>query len=244
MAYKNETEKLVKAVFANRVKEVKQIMDVGNFDPAVLNDAFKALNITDYSVSPIPLFYVSLCNYIYLSGDDWEESFKSSVNRNLNDCKELIAYWAELGYDVTTPIDFSRYADLVAFYTCYEFEDLLDGTEEQLVAMGYDKEEARLCYAIASYDQETIYHLLEKNVNSDVWISGDWTPAESEENEDGANGLRFILDATSSDPMIDGFLDYYSTEPVERLPKPTSLMFHDLFMVAAYQQIYEMYQHH
>lgn len=241
MNLKNNTKLLVKAVFSNNFKETKRIIEEGNFDTIILDDAFKALGIKycDYSLPPIPLYYVSLCNHIYLSSNDWSKKFQPTVNLNLKGCKKLIAYWSELGYYVTTPIDFSRYSELVAFYSIYDFEDIVDGTEEQLRALGYNIEEAKLCYAIASYDQETIYRLLEQKVNPDVWICGDMTPAQCAEEEDGANGMRYVDGATSVDPQLYGLHHYYRHRSIESLEDVTSLDFHSLFMGAAYQQIYE-----
>lgn len=239
MALKRNTEKLVKAVLANRFKEVTQIIEEDNFDAIVLDDVFKALNINDnYPVPPIPLYYISLCNQMYLTDDNWSEGFQHTVNRNLKGCKALIGYWEKLGYDVTTPIDFSRYSNLVAFYCTFDYESLLDGTEEQLIAMGYDKEEAELCYALVSYDQPTIFRLLEKGVNPDVWICRDWSPSYSAEQKDGCNGLNYVEYASFVDPQLYGFHSYYRSKPIERMPKPTLLMLHCVFMGAAYKQIY------
>lgn len=176
MRKRKQTVRLVKAVLSNNVRVTNRIIENGNYNATVLYDVYEALGLESYSMLPIPLYYVSLCNQIYLSAD-WSKSFQPKINRNIRGCNQLIAFWAKLGFDVTTPINFDDYWDLVAFFDNTSQDSLLNGTEEQLQALGYDLDQARLCYALAAYDQETIFRLLDIKVNPDVWIDGGWTPA-------------------------------------------------------------------
>ena len=154
----------------------------------------------------------------------------ATIKKNAHDHSNIVEIIKE-------PVTFGQGQRAVAFYNIYDYEDILEGTEEQLVAMGYDKDEAQLCYALVSYDQETIYRLLEKRVNPDVWICGEWSPVYSAEQQDGANGYNYVYDATCVDPQIYGLHNYYYPDPIEQLEDPTSLMFHCLFMGAAYKLI-------
>lgn len=74
------TKRLVKAVLSNNFYETKRIITEGNFDKTVLDDLFRSMEFYDdgdyYPLPPIPLYYVSLCNQIYLSRD-WSQSLQS-----------------------------------------------------------------------------------------------------------------------------------------------------------------------
>lgn len=238
MSKKKYTEQLVIAVLSNNFKQTKRIIEEGKFDTVVFDDVFRALGIDCSSVPPFPLYYISLCNQIYLSGK-WKDNYQSTVRRNLNGCRLLIEYWSDMGYEVTTPIDFYKYRCLSAYLDAFTYEDELDSEKGGLLAMGYDSDEIDLCIALSVYERDVIFDLLEKGVNPDVWMSEDLTPAECAESKDGVNGVEHVLCALYADIYINDFFRYYRRLPIEKMYKPTLTMFHCLFMGAAYQQVIE-----
>lgn len=219
MCIKQNTERLVKAVLSNNLEETKRIINGGDFDPVILEDVFKGLGIEDSSVPPFPLFYISLCNEIYLAGD-WVDFYKPTVERNLTACRELILYWEQLGYDVSQPIDFAKYQELCAHFFDDDMEDLFWATEEQLLSLGYDRDEIQLSFAILTYDRDTIFDLLAKKVNPNVWISGECRANQCTEHE-GQNA-RVTVDDSLCDPQIAyEMTSYYDDIPLDKMPKPT-----------------------
>ncbi len=153
MCTKQNTERLVKAVFSNNLEETQRIIDGGNFNHVILKNVFKGLGIEDSSVPPFPLFYISLCNEIYLAGD-WVDFYRPIAERNLSACRDLLAFWEEFGYDVSQPIDFAKYQELCAHFLDSDMESLFWATEEQLISLGYDPDELKLSFAILTYDRK------------------------------------------------------------------------------------------
>lgn len=149
----------------------------------------------------------------------------------------MILYWEQLGYDVSQPIDFAKYQELCAHFFDDDMEDLFWATEEQLLSLGYDRDEIQLSFAILTYDRDTIFDLLAKKVNPNVWISGDCTPDKCTD-YDGMNA-RVTVDDSLCDPQIAyEMTSYYDDIPLDKMPKPTWEMFRAIFGAAAYQEIY------
>ena len=247
----NETEKntidLIKAVFANRVDTVKQIISSQNFKQSVLTDVFGVLlkienkddeNSQDEIHDIFPLYYLTLCNKIYLESDNWNEFYKETVKRNLEGCYNLIKYWKELGFAVDITIDFSKFRELCAHfpYGDDEMEWLLDGDINKLKTLGYDEKECLLCYSILIYNKPVIWELLEQKVNPDVWISGNCKPDQCSMAE-GMNGLNTIRDSLSDPQICYGYDLYYDEMKLDKMPYPDYNQFRAIFGGAAYQEI-------
>ena len=238
MNMEKNTKQLVIAVLSNKFKEAKRIIKEGNFDARVLDDVLLGLGISSSSVPPFPLYFISLCNQIYLSGD-WVDSYQPTIRRNLKGCKCLIEYWAKMGYAVSAPIDFYKYQGLAAFYDSFTFEDEVYCKKSSLLAKGYDNDEIDLCIAISTYERDVIFDLLDSGVSPNVWMNEELTPIECAESHDGYNGVMYLLNALDTDIHINDFLRYYRRLPLEKMYAPSLTMFHCLFMGAAYQQVYE-----
>ena len=79
----NEFEKntiyLIKAVMANRVEIVKEILTSKEFSQLVLTDVIGAIlqfeNNKCQGHEIFPLYYLSLCNKLYLESDEWAHSY-------------------------------------------------------------------------------------------------------------------------------------------------------------------------
>lgn len=55
-------------------------------------------------------------------------------------------------------------------------ESLLDGNLEELVALGYDKDEVEFCYAVLTYKSDLIQKHIALRTNPDVYISANIPP--------------------------------------------------------------------
>ena len=53
MCIKQNTERLIKAVFTINLEEIKRIIDDGNFDHVIFKDVVKGLGIKEASVPPL-----------------------------------------------------------------------------------------------------------------------------------------------------------------------------------------------
>ena len=232
---------------ANRVEIVKGIISTQKFNELVLTDVFGALTQIektheDYEWNDVheifPLYYLSLCNKLYLESEDWRDFYKDTIKKNLEGCNNLIKYWKELGYPVEKPVDFSKYRDLCAHfpYGDDEMEWLFDGDIDKLKALGYDEKECLLCYSILTYNKPVIWKLLEQKVNPDVWISGDCKPDQCTIAE-GINGLNTIWDSLSDPQICYGYDLYYEEVVLDKMPYPHYNQFRAIFGGAAYQEI-------
>lgn len=235
------------AVLANKVDAVKEIISSQNFKQSVLTDVFGVLikigkkddeNSQNEIHDIFPLYYLTLCNKIYLESDKWKEFYKETVKRNLEGCNNLIKYWKELGYPIEKPVDFSKYRDLCAHfpYGDDEMEWLLDGDIDKLKALGYEEKECLLCYSILTYNKPVIWKLLEQKVNPDVWISGMHKPEDCDD-INGLNGMSAIYDSLSDPYIRYGYNLYYEDCNLDKMPYPDYVKFRAIFGAAAYQEI-------
>ena len=181
----------------------------------------------------IPLYYISLCNRIYLEG---KITLLPNAEMNLKKCQDIIDLWSKLGYVVDQPIDFMKYRELCSVYQDNGIEDLLGANIQMLKSRGYDELEIRLCYAICCYNKEEIKRLFVKNINPDVWIHYECKPDECNESN-GLNALATIRDGLQDPDIIYGLNLFYEDRKLETLPYPYFYMFKALFQGAAYQEI-------
>ena len=232
----DDTKRLLTAVFANRPDEVKKIINQGNFNKRIFTDVLLSIDEEDEELPPIPLYYISLCNKIYLEGD-WTPGYKKTIERNLEGCHLLIEFWRKNGFNVDKKIEFPLFRELCAHFTTdWTMEDLLEGDLETLKSMGYDDNEVRLCYAILTYDKKTIWELLEKKVDLTVWISGEVPPNKGND-IDCFSGYSTLIDSLNDPQICYDMLEYYRDIDIKDMPDPNWVMLRSLFGGAAYQEI-------
>lgn len=166
-----ECDSLVSLVMQNQAEKVIDTIESGSIDLRFLND----IGCCEHS---LPLYKLSLCNAILLDNNNWAKSFLSVVERNREGCKALLDYWERRwNYPVNRPMNFSDYQEECAhFDEWWDMEVLLDGNLEELVALGYNKNEVELCFAVLTYKSDLIQKHIALRTNPDVYISGNIPP--------------------------------------------------------------------
>ena len=161
---------LVALVMQNQAEEVIDLLESDVIYTRILNDV-------GCCSSPLPLYKLSLCNAILLDDDNWSEGFLPVVERNRQGCKALLDYWNKRwNYPVNRPMNFSDYQDACAHFKDWDIDEVLDGTMDELVALGYDKNEVEFCYAVLTYKPYLIQKHIALRTNPNVYISGDIPP--------------------------------------------------------------------
>lgn len=165
-----KSDSLVSSVMQNQAEKAIGLLESGRLDIRFLDNIGRCKN-------PLPLYKLSLCNAILLDNDNWAESFLPVVERNRQGCKTLLDYW-EKRWDcpVSHPMDFSDYQEECAHFKGWNMENLLDGNLEELVALGYDKDEVEFCYAVLVYKSDLIQKHIALRTNPDVYISANIPP--------------------------------------------------------------------
>ncbi len=170
-------DRLVACVVQNQADMAIAIIESGAFDEGLLTDLKCCEN-------PLPLYKLSMCNDILLSEADWGECFRPVVERNREGCRRLLEFWKHgCGYPVDEPMDFGSYQYECAHFKDWDLEDLLDGTVDELVALGYDRNEVELCYAVLTYKAELIEKHIGLRTNPDVFISGELPAGEGKRDD-------------------------------------------------------------
>lgn len=161
---------LVALVMQNQAEKVIDLLESDVIDTRILNDI-------GCCSSPLPLYKLSLCNAILLDDDNWSKSFLPVVERNRKGCKTLLDYWEKRwNCPVDCPVNFFDYQDVYTYYRDWDIDELLDGTMDELVALGYDKDEVEFCYAVLTYKPDLIQKHIALRTNPNVYISGDIPP--------------------------------------------------------------------
>lgn len=162
---KDRTQELLCRVMQNNADEAIAILESGEYDTDVLED------IEAFS-NPLPLYGLSVCQKILLAYDEWVDKYQTMAERNKKGCDKLLAYWKEhFNFTVDKPIDFSLYDKVCGQPSDTPIEELLDGSLDDLVKAGYDKDEVILCHAVLTYNSPVIAEQIKKGTNPDVWIS-------------------------------------------------------------------------
>lgn len=225
------TQELLSYVMQNCADKAIAILESGDFDHGVLED------VGGLS-SPLALYQVSLCQHLMLSDKGWSDFYLPTIERNLAACEKLLDYWQErFHYPVDRPMDFSPFDNVCAHFFDWDLEELLEGTLDELVAMGYNRDEVLLCYAVLTHDSELLRRQIAKGTNPDVYISGDVEPGKGYAydmttynalNECG----RFVGDVVT----INGFGGYW--EEYEFPLEVNIRALCDLLQGAAYAQLF------
>lgn len=183
------TQELLCRIMQNNADEAIAILESGEYDKDVLDD------VEGFSHA-LPLYQLSVCQKILLDIGDWVEDYIPVIDRNKKGCDKLLTYWKELfNYPVDTPVDFSLYDENLGHLSDTPIEDLLDGSIDQLVSMGYDKDEVLLCHAVLTHNSPVISEQIRKGTNPDVWISARVEPGKgTADNGACLNALDFCDD--------------------------------------------------
>lgn len=161
---------LITLVMQNQAEKVIDLLESGIIDTSILNDI-------GCCESPLPLYKLSLCNEILLDDDNWSESFLPIVECNRKGCKALLDYWKRRwNCPVDRPVNFFDYQDVCTYFRDWDMDEVLDGDMNELVALGYDKDEVEFCYAVLTYKPDLIQKHIALRTNPDVYISGDVPP--------------------------------------------------------------------
>lgn len=207
--FDKNTQLLLSHVFQNNVEGFVKIIKDGNYDKRILSD----VGVCSH---PLPLRTLIACVYIILDDENWSENIYPIILDNRKRCKEIISFWeSHFSEKIELDIDFRPYREIFARFYEWEIELLLEGTCEELVAMGYNKDEVELCYATLIYDYDVINKHIELGTNPNVYISADQQPGQGD-SFDGVsyNALVFCY-ATYSD-IFDcyQFSNYWESKDV------------------------------
>lgn len=164
------TRELLSYVMQNCADKAIAILESGDFYRDILAD------VGGFS-APLPLYQLSVCQHIMLS-EDWGQGLRDDVGRNLAECEKLLRYWEErYRYPVGQPMNFSPFdAYLGHFESWCRIDDLIEGTLEELLARGFDKNEVLLCYAVLIHNSRLLKRLIAKGTNPNVYVSGFYGP--------------------------------------------------------------------
>ena len=92
-------------------------------------------------------------------------------------------------------------------------KDLLEGDLDKLVGMGYDKNEVELCYAVLTYNVELLKKHLGLKTNPDVFIGGDYLPADAPQYSSECYNALHFCDTVISDAMsLYGLALFYENQ--------------------------------
>lgn len=171
MYCENDTDKrLISCVFQNMADDAICILESGSYHKRLLDD----IGLTN---SRFPLYWLVKCNKMILDCDDWTEEFRREVILPArNDCNALLAFFKHNGLDYPGDVDYTLFPKERGHFKDWDFEDLFDASIDELCAMGYDKDECLLCYAVLRGDIREIERQVEMRTNPDVWISGSEDP--------------------------------------------------------------------
>lgn len=221
------TSELLSHVYQNHAEEAIAILKSGDFDKHILQNAGYGL----------PLFKITKCNSIILEDDKWSESSMPTIIRNRNNCNKLISFWqSEYGYNMSEPMDFANYKDICGHFKYFDFEDLLEGTLEELVLKGYNRDEAEFCYSVLVYEPELLQKHLSLRTNPDVYISGDFTPQSAPLfPHDSYNALIFSYETYCDAIDLYGIFAFYESKQIKSIGH---YEIETLLQAAAYYELY------
>ena len=206
-----ECNSLVSLVMQNQAEKVIDLLESGNVDTKILNDI-------GCCSSPLPLYKLSLCNAILLEDDNWSKSFLPIVERNRKGCKTLLDYWDKRwNYPVHIPVDFFDYQDECAHFKDWDIDELLDANLDELVALGYNKDEVELCYAVLTYKLDLIRTHIILRTNPNVYISGDIPPGTGYASDgESYNALTFCNTVYCDAFDCYGLAAFWESEQIEQ----------------------------
>lgn len=171
------TRELLKCVVQCDADGAIAILESDCYDHTIIEDI-------GYFKNPFPLSWIILCNQLLLDNEDWNRKYFDTVILPARKRNEILrSYFESNGLMKGNSIDFSLFPDERSHFENLDIDTLLDGSEYQLVEMGYNLDECRLCYSVLVGDIGEINSQIAKGTNPDVWISGDFAPDEASESD-------------------------------------------------------------
>lgn len=169
--------RLVCYVFQNMADEAIDILESEAYSKSILKD----IGLLD---KPFPLYWLLKCNEILLKDTNWrEEYYERIVVPSLRNCRHLLKYFNDKNLNLAGNVDYSLFPEERAHFVDWDMDEMLDGTLDNLVTMGYDADECLLCHAVLTGDIDEIDRQIKKKTNPDVWISGVFSPEVAHAND-------------------------------------------------------------
>lgn len=221
------TSELLSYVYQNYADEAIAILKSGDFDKHILQNAGYGL----------PLYKITKCNSIILEDNKWKENAMPTIIRNRKNCSKLMSFWqSEYGYNMSEPMDFANYKEICGHFRDFDIEELLEGTLDELVLKGYNRDEAEFCYSVLVYEPELLQKHFSLRTNPDVYISGDFTPQSAPLfPHDCYNALKFSYETYCAATDIYGIFDLYESKQVKSIGH---LEIETLLQAATYYELY------
>ena len=229
------TERLVSYVLQNNAEGAIAILKEGNFHKNILTD----LRVCRKT---LPLYKLSVCNRILLFEDsDWSDPVISLIEYNRKSCQQMLDFWKyEYGYPVDEGIDFSMYADGCARFKRWDYEELFDADLDELVRMGYNKDEVEFCYAVLVYDAELIKKHIALKTNPKVYVSGELAPGTGFRNDGTSYSALFSCFDFHYDAVVHyGMIDYLTGNEISKEQSVRGDNVLNLLQAAAYLRLRE-----
>ena len=234
MKFDTNTEYLLTCVLQNRTEEVIHIVRSQNFDRQVLTD----IGCFEH---PFSLYKLTLCNVILTNTDmGWKEPYQSLMAQHNEYGQKLLQFWKdEFGFPIESGMDFENYPECAHFID-WDIEDLLDGNLYELEAMGYDRDEAELCYAVLTYQVPLLLKHLKHGTNPNVYVSGLIEPKKASIRDgESYNALAKCIEI----PM--DIFEYYGLGAVfwgKGIPTVTPILMKYVLEAAAYIQLEQLFR--
>lgn len=228
----DQTNVLLSHIMQNHADAAIEILKSGNFNKYILTD------VGCCSVL-LPLYQLSICQDIMLSTDNWADFYRPVIERNRKEVSRLLNFWkVEYNYPIEKGIDFSKYEEYCGHFYDWNFEDLLDGSLDKLIDLGYNRDEALLCYGVLGYHSAILNEQIAKETNPDVYISGDIKP-QMASCEDGESYNALVSCNTFACDIVDCYAFGRFWEDTDKILKVESRDIYDLLQGAAYTQLYK-----
>lgn len=228
----DQTDVLLSHIMQNHADAAIEILERGSFNKYILTD------VGCCSV-PLPLYQLSICQDIMLSYDTWVDSYRPIIERNREEVSHLLNFWkVEYNYPIENGIDFSKYEEYCGHFYDWDFEELFDGSLDKLIDMGYNRDEALLCYGVLGYHSAILNEQIAKGTNPDVNISGDIQP-QMASCEDGESYNALVSCDTFACDIVDcyGFGNFWENK--DKVLEVRAQDIYDLLQGAAYTQLYK-----
>lgn len=155
----------IKAVFYARPEKLNSIIDVGQFDKALLND-IRAL------CEPFPIWRISQCWKVIASMTGWRDDIRDKVEAFYNRNEEIIRIFRDRLNVFFTPIDYQLYHE--DFYCDGPEETVEDqlgvDSEQELLNADIRQLDIDLYCAGAKFDYDKVERLLKEGANPAAWL--------------------------------------------------------------------------
>ena len=98
-----------------------------------------------------------------------------------------------------------------------DYEELFDADLDELVRMGYNKDEVEFCYAVLVYDAELIKKHIALKTNPKVYVSGELAPGTGFRNDGTSYSALFSCFDFHYDAVVHyGVIDYWTGNEINK----------------------------